>query len=617
MSQYRFKVEPGAEVFVGDRRYLITALLDVDTVLAKEMATAVTERLFIKDLRPRPAPAVTPARGELLELGEEALAEARRRLAIVQPLLDAPRCGRQAVAERGAEYGLSVATLYRWISDYRQTGLLSALLRKPRSDAGESRLSAEQETLLKATIQDFYLTPERPSLQQTYHEVVRRCRTAGLRAPHYHTLRGRIATLPALTRQAHRLGKATAEHHYTLSPGSFPGADWPYAVIQIDHTLLDIILVDEHYRLPIGRPWITLAIDVFSRMVAGYYLSFERPGALAVGLCLVNAILPKEPLLARYDIAASWPCRGLMDTVHSDNAKEFRGKMLRLACEEYGIAHAFRIVRKPQWGGHIERLLGTVLTELHRLPGTTFSQPHQRGEYPSEQAAIMTLPELERWLLVFLCEEYHQREHSELKTSPLQRCKEGVLGTAERPGRGIPPLIADEDKLKLDFMPVVERTIQEYGVVIDTIHYLDDALRRWVHARDPHQPQRLRQFIFKRDPRDISRIYFYDPEVKTYFPIRYRNLANPAISLWEFREVQRQLRQEGRRTIDEEAIFAGYEKRRQLEEQAQALTKQARRQATRRVSRPPATAVSAPPADPTATVAAAAIPPFDHVEDGF
>lgn len=460
MSQYRFKVEPGAEVFVGERRYLIMALLDVDTMLAKEMATAVTERLFIKDLRPPPAPTVTPAGGELLELSEEALMEARRRLAIVQPLLDAPRCGRQAVAERGAEYGLSVATLYRWLSDYRQTGLLSALLRKPRSDIGESRLSAEQETLLQATIQDFYLTPERPSLRQTYHEVVRRCRTAGLPAPHYRTLRARLATLPAPTRHTHRLGKAAAPH-YTLLPGSFPGADWPYAVIQIDHTLLDIILVDAHYRLPIGRPWLTLAIDVFSRMVAGYDLSFEHPGALAVGLCLVSAILPKEPLLARYDIAASWPCRGLMDTVHSDNAKEFRGKMLRLACEEYGIAHAFRIVRQPQWGGHIERLLGTVLTELHRLPGTTFSQPPQRGEYPSEQAAILTLPELERWLLVFLCEEYRQREHSELKTSPLQRFKEGGLGTAERPGRGFAPLIADEDKLKLDFMPVVERTIQE------------------------------------------------------------------------------------------------------------------------------------------------------------
>lgn len=154
-------------------------------------------------------------------------------------------------------------------------------------------------------------------------------------------------------------------------------------------------------------------------------------------------------------------------------------------------------------------------------------------------------------------------------------------------------------------------------MVIDTIHYVDDALRRWVHAPDPHQPQRLRQFIFKRDPRDISRIYFYDPEVNTYFPIRYRNLADPAISLWEFREVQRQLRQEGRRRIDEEAIFAGYEKRRQIEEQAQALTKQARRQATRRVSPPPATAVSAPAADPIDAVAAAAIQPFDHVEDGF
>ena len=64
----------------------------------------------------------------------------------------------------------------------------------------------------------------------------------------------------------------------------------------MDHTKLDIILVDDIHRRPIGRPWITLAMDVFSRVVAGSYVSFDPPGALSTGLCLAHGILPKDAL---------------------------------------------------------------------------------------------------------------------------------------------------------------------------------------------------------------------------------------------------------------------------------------------------------------------------------
>jgi putative transposase len=42
--------------------------------------------------------------------------------------------------------------------------------------------------------------------------------------------------------------------------------------VQIDHTEIDIIVVDELTRTPLpGRPWLTLAIDVFSRVVTGLH----------------------------------------------------------------------------------------------------------------------------------------------------------------------------------------------------------------------------------------------------------------------------------------------------------------------------------------------------------
>jgi transposase InsO family protein len=56
--------------------------------------------------------------------------------------------------------------------------------------------------------------------------------------------------------------------------------------VQIDHTVVDLIGVDEHHRLPIGRPYVTVAIDVFSRCIVGLVIALEAPSALSVGLCL-------------------------------------------------------------------------------------------------------------------------------------------------------------------------------------------------------------------------------------------------------------------------------------------------------------------------------------------
>ena len=45
--------------------------------------------------------------------------------------------------------------------------------------------------------------------------------------------------------------------------------------VQADHTPADVIVVDERHRLPVGRPYVTAAIDVASRCVAGLVVTLE------------------------------------------------------------------------------------------------------------------------------------------------------------------------------------------------------------------------------------------------------------------------------------------------------------------------------------------------------
>src|SRR5207249_707798 len=130
--------------------------------------------------------------------------------------------------------------------------------------------------------------------------------------------------------------------------------------------------------------------------------------------------------------------------------------------------------------------------------------------------------------------------------------------------------------------------------------------------------KRKRKFIVRRDPRDISVVYFYDPDLKQYFTIPYRNTAHPPISVWELREVRRRLKEEGRKAINEDLIFDAYNRLRALEGEALSETKRARRAAQRRrshgqVERPLPECVAPVSAHPLAS--ADEIQPFDEIEE--
>jgi putative transposase len=81
--------------------------------------------------------------------------------------------------------------------------------------------------------------------------------------------------------------------------------------------------VDEIERLPVGRPWLTVVIDVATRMIAGFHLSFEHPSSTSVALAISHAVLPKETYLRNLGVDADWPVKGLPAMVHLDNAEEF------------------------------------------------------------------------------------------------------------------------------------------------------------------------------------------------------------------------------------------------------------------------------------------------------
>ena len=249
---------------------------------------------------------------------------------------------------------------------------------------------------------------------------------------------------------------------------------------------------------------------------------------------------------------------------------------MQRVCEEYGITISWRPVARPQFGGHIERVIGTAMNEIHTLPGTTFSNVQKRGEYDSEKKSIFTLKELEKWFTEFIINQYHKQIHSGIRMTPEKKYELGIFGDDDNPGRGLPEKISNEDYFKISLLPTMERTIQQFGVKIDNIVYYSDILRRWIKAKD--SDNKAKKFLFKRDPRDISVIWFYDPTIKDYFEVHYRNISYPPISIWDLRNIRKYLDDKHQKDYDETVIFKTHYRLQEIQKEAAFKTKTIRRE---------------------------------------
>jgi putative transposase len=554
---------------------------------------------------------VGPGEGTVCESGalglsDAAWAVARHRGEVIVPLAEMAVVP-VALAEAAAgQLGLSRRTVYTLIRCYRDGGGSLAKLApgRPHGGRGRSRLPEAVERIVADVIARQYLSRQKRKAEAVVREVGRRCRAAGVKAPSANTVRARIAHLrPELV--VRRREGSDAARRLEPAAGRGPEANAPLDVVQIDHTPVDLIVVDPFTRQPIGRPWLTVAIDVFSRAIVGLCLSLEAPSAVSVGLCLAHGVIDKRSWLERLGVDADWPVQGKPRCVHVDNGAEFHSEALHRGCDVHGIRLLYRPVGTPHFGGVIERVISTFMTMVHELPGTTFSSIAERGAYEADREAALTLAELERWLALAIAGPYHNAVHTGIDEPPLACWRRGVAQAGE------PSPVGDPKAFLVDFLPVVRRRIQRQGIVIDHVAYFSNALIPWIADRD-----RGHRFLIRRDPRDLSRIWVLPPDQDHYLEIPYRTLSNPAVTLWEHRQAVARLRKAGREAVNETAIFRAVEHMRAIIDRAVGHRRAARREQARRahLKEAPRPAATVPP-EQAEDRPAAPVKPFSDIEE--
>lgn len=579
MGVIKFNIN--SKIFYEDNEYIIKSYPSADKVLLKQSISPYQEIIVkVNDLIKDSQNANEPEKSQI-EYGDKALDKAKEKYEIIKPLLEMGNRTAKDVEKRAKRFKKGIATLYRWIETFNKYRTVSSLAgnRENCGGKGKSRFPQKTEEIINTIINEIYLDEQQLPFSNIYNVIVNECKKYNVQIPKKGAIRNRLNIINPKLIAKHRKNINVRETRGM--PGKFPEVKLPLDIIQIDHTKIDVILVDEESREEIGRPFITVAIDIYSRMIYGFYISLNAPSYFSVGQCFLNAVLPKDDFLLQHEVKGEWPVYGLPRKIHMDNGKDFRSISLQNFCKEYRIEDIYRPVARPEFGGAIERVIGTCMKKVHTLPGSTFSNIFEKGNYDSDGNAVMTIDNLEKWYLDFVINVYHKTEHNSLGMTPEEKFYQGLYGVGE--DKSIPFLpvtVANTLKLRMALLPGINRTVQKNGITIDYITYFSETLRKYIIPTQYKKlkPELGKTVICRRDPRDISKIYIYDEDIQDYITVPYADIRKPKMNLSELRAAIAEARKKvSGRELEQHDIFEAHERLHSYVAQAKEEKKLVRR----------------------------------------
>src|SRR5947209_2025236 len=261
-----------------------------------------------------------------------AFTDEQRRLAMERFTVLRPHLEDDVPLARAARHGgIPVRTAEHWLARYRQSGL-AGLVRSTRSDADAHRLPTD----LVAFIEGMGLKKPRASVAAIHRRIKSVAETQGWPVPSYSTVYAILADLdPALVTLAQE-GATAFRNRYELVYRH--RADIANAVWQADHTMLDLLILDQVGN-PV-RPWLTTVMDDYSRAVAGILVFFGAPSILNTSLALRQAIWRKGN--------PAWPLCGIPDVLYVDHGSDFTSQHLDQVAASLHFRIVYSAVARPQ-----------------------------------------------------------------------------------------------------------------------------------------------------------------------------------------------------------------------------------------------------------------------------
>ena len=292
----------------------------------------------------------------------------------------------------------------------------------------------------------------------------------------------------------------------------------PGSRYEIDATIADIYLVaDEDRGKIIGRPTIYIVIDVFSRMIAGFYIGFDNPSYVVAMQAVVNACIDKTKICAQLGLEVShneWPCIGLPDVILAD-----RGEMMSHQVDALISGFNLRIESAPPRRGDakgiVESCFRTLQTEFKPYaPGVVVgNRVKKHGERDYRLDAAMPISDFAQIILrtILFRNNYHVLDKydrdadlpADLPSIPRELWSWGMQ---HRVG-GLRQV--ESKQLQIALLPRRKVTVSPFGVNMWGLYYSGTNILRegWLHrSADINRPKSLEAAY---DPGSADTIYLF------------------------------------------------------------------------------------------------------------
>jgi putative transposase len=403
--------------------------------------------------------------GLLPQMGPAQVAEANRRLRLIQAY----------EANLPLEDGVSERTVRHWLHRYRHAdamqgdGYLGLLPRFHDCGNRNSKLPEKTKALMLNIIGTDYETVKHKRKFHVYGALIRACESEGTMAPSYKTfslaINRRLQSELVFNRRGRRAAYQVEPPYLELRLTTPRHGDRPFHICHIDHTELDVEILCSSTSRNLGRPWLTIFMDAFSRRLLAFFLSFDPPSYRSCMMVLRECVRRHGRL---------------PQILVVDGGKEFDSVYFETLLARYECTKKTRPPAKPRFGSVCERLFGTSTQLIYSLAGNTQITKNVRQvttNVDPKNHAVWTLESLHPRLCEWAYEFYDTTMHPALGQSPRDCFKLGLERSGARPQRHI----QYDDEFRMMTLPTTARGAalvdSGKGVKINHLHYWSTAFR--------------------------------------------------------------------------------------------------------------------------------------------
>ncbi len=354
--------------------------------------------------------------------------------------------------------------------------------------------------LMRQAVEVWYLGMPRRRKNYAYRRYVDLCREQEVPAVSDRTFRVFIRdNYTERQEYERRFGRRAAWLKFGIFERRSP-PERPLEEVEVDHCLIDLVVVHPESGRALGRPWLTALLDRATRMIVGVHLSFEAPSYASLQRALAHSLW-KKGLSGLADIEHDWPCHGVPEWLICDNGKEFRSQSLQSAARMLDIGIVNLPVKMPWLKGAVERVFQTIGVQVFsHEEGTTLSRTMDL--YDPVARARLSLEEVRSRILKWIVDDYHHSVHDTLKCTPYERWREL---SALYPVRPVP----DFDHIVRLTGETFFRRISNIGIQYEGLLYADREKLEPLLAR---RGGLEKDWELRYDPYDLGEVWLLDDE---------------------------------------------------------------------------------------------------------